>query len=441
MSNVKETGMKYNLYSWSAQSKINPINIVKAEGIYFWDEDGKKYFDMSAQLVNANLGHGNKKIIQAIKDQTEKMAYIAPSYSCDVRSEAAKKMVETAGGHFRKVFFTNAGAESNENAIKMAKAVTGRWKIFSMFRSYHGATFGASALTGESRRFIAEPGVPGFCHFDGPYPYRAPKQVVFKNEEDITDFYLTLLENQLIYEGTDQIAAIFMETVVGSNGILIPPKGYMEGVRALCDKYGIMMVCDEVMAGFGRTGKMFAFKNWSIEPDMVTFAKGSTCGYFPIGGVIVSEKIAEHFDNNKMFCGLTYSAHPVGCAAIIATMDAYVEDKVFDNVLKVGKVLAQLLEEMKAKHASVGDVRYIGLFSCLELVKDKATKEPMVPYGKDPTGIMPKIVGMLKAEGFSSYSIENMIHVSPPLIITEEQLREAMKILDKVLDSVDNMIK
>lgn len=441
MSNVKEMGMKYNLYSWSAQSKINPINIVKAEGIYFWDEDGKKYYDMSAQLVNANLGHGNKKIIQAIKDQTEKMAYIAPSYSCDVRSEAAKKVVELAGGHFRKVFFTNAGAESNENAIKMAKAVTGRWKIFSMYRSYHGATFGASALTGESRRFIAEPGVPGFIKFDGPYPYRAPKQVVFKNVEDVTDFYLTLLENQLIYEGTTQIAAIFMETVVGSNGILIPPKGYMEGVRALCDKYGIMMVCDEVMAGFGRTGKWFAFKNWSIEPDMITFAKGSTCGYFPIGGVIVSEKISNFFDNNKMYCGLTYSAHPVGCAAIIATLDAYEEDKVFDNVLKVGKVLGQLLEELKAKHASVGDVRYIGLFSCLELVRDKTTREPMVPYGKDPEGIMPKIVGMLKAEGFSSYGIENMIHVSPPLIITEEQLREAMKILDKVLDSVDNMIK
>ncbi|MEI8215787.1 MAG: aminotransferase class III-fold pyridoxal phosphate-dependent enzyme [Eubacteriales bacterium] len=441
MSNVKEMGKKYNLYSWSAQNKVNPPNIVKAEGIYFWDEDGNKYTDMSAQLVNANLGHGHKKIIQAIKDQAEKLAYIAPSYACDVRSEAAKLMVETAGGHFRKVFFVNAGAEANENAIKMAKAVTGRWKVFSMFRSYHGATFGASALTGESRRFIAEPGIPGFIKFDGPYAYRAPKQCNFKSEEDITDFYLTLLENQLIYEGTDAIAAIFMETVVGSNGILIPPKGYIEGVRALCTKYGIMMVCDEVMAGFGRTGKWFAYKNWDVEPDMITFAKGSTCGYFPIGGVIVNEKIANYFDDNKMFCGLTYSAHPIGCATILATMEAYKEEKVFDNVLKVGKVLAELLEGLKAKHACVGDVRYIGLFSCLELVKDKATKEPMVPYGKDPEGIMPKIIGMLKAEGFSTYSIENMIHVSPPLIITEEQLRDAMKIMDKVLDSVDNMIK
>jgi taurine--2-oxoglutarate transaminase len=310
-----------------------------------------------------------------------------------------------------------------------------------MYRSYHGATFGASALTGESRRFIAEPGIPGFIKFDGPYAYRAPKQCNFKNEEDITDFYLTLLENQLIYEGTSMIAAIFMETVVGSNGILVPPKGYIEGVRALCDKYGIMMVCDEVMAGFGRTGKWFAFKNWDVQPDMITFAKGSTCGYFPIGGVIVSEKIANHFDENKMFCGLTYSAHPIGCATIIATMEAYKEEKVFDNVLKVGKVLAELLEGLKAKHACVGDVRYIGLFSCLELVKDKATREPMVAYGKDPEGVMPKIIGMLKAEGFSTYAIENMVHVSPPLIITEQELRDAMKIMDKVLDSVDNMIK
>ncbi len=433
--------MNYNLYSWSAQGKINPITVAKMEGIYFWDEDGKKYYDMSAQLVNSNLGHGNKKVIQAIKDQADKMAYVAPSYSIDVRSEVAKKLVDIAGPNFKKVFFVNAGAEANENAIKMAKAVTGKWKIFSSYRSYHGATFGASMLTGEPRRFIAEPGVPGFIKFDGPYAYRAPKQCNFKNEEDITDFYLTLLENQLLYEGTHLIAAIFLETVVGSNGILIPPKGYLEGVRALCDKYDIMMVCDEVMAGFGRTGKWFAFQNWNAVPDMITFAKGSTCGYVPFGGVIVNERIANHFKDNKMFCGLTYSAHPIGCAAAIATMDVYKDEKIFDNVLKVGKVLGELLEDIKAKHASVGDARYIGLFSIIELVKDKATREPIVPFGKDPEGIMGKIVGMLKAEGFSTYSHENMIHISPPLIITEAELREALKILDKVLDSVDNMIK
>jgi len=441
MSNVVEMGKKYNLYSWSAQRKVNPANIVKAEGIYFWDEDGKKYYDMSAQLVNMNLGHGNKKLIQAIKDQADKLPFLAPSFSCDVRTEAARKIVEISGLEGAKVFFTNAGAEANENAIKLAKAYTGKWKVFSMYRSYHGATYGAANLTGEPRRFINEPGIPGFIKFDGPYPYRAPKACKFDSEEDVTAFYLELLENQILYEGPDLIAAIFLETVVGSNGVLIPPKGYLEGVRALCDKYGICMVCDEVMAGFGRTGKWFAFQNWDVKPDLITFAKGSTCGYVPLGGVVVSKKIAEFYDDNKMFCGLTYSAHPMGCAVAIAAIDAYRDDKVFDNVLKVGKVLGEGLEALKAKHACVGDVRYIGLFSIVEFVKDKATREPIVPFGKDPEGIMPKILGMLKAEGFYTYAHENMIHVSPPLIITEQEMKEALQMLDKVMDSIDHMIK
>ncbi|GAB1475547.1 aspartate aminotransferase family protein [Bacillota bacterium] len=441
MSNVVEMGKKYNLYSWSAQSKINPANIVKAEGIYFWDEDGKKYYDMSSQLVNMNLGHGNKKLIQAIKDQAEKMPFLAPSFSCDVRTEAARKIVEISGLEGAKVFFTNAGAEANENAIKLAKAYTGKWKIFSMYRSYHGATYGAANLTGEPRRFINEPGIPGFIKFDGPYAYRAPKACKFESEEDVTAFYLELLENQLLYEGTNLIAAIFLETVVGSNGVLVPPKGYLEGVRALCDKYGICMVCDEVMSGFGRTGKWFAFQNWDVKPDLISFAKGSTCGYVPLGGVIASKKISDFFDDNKMFCGLTYSAHPMGCAVAIAAIDAYKDDKVFENVEKVGKVLGEGLEALKAKHACVGDVRYIGLFSIVEFVKDKATREPIVSFGKDPEGIMPKIIGMLKAEGFYTYAHENMIHVSPPLIITEQELKEALQMLDKVMDSIDNMIK
>ncbi len=441
MSNIKEQGMKYNLYSWSAQKKINPMVVSKAEGIYFWDEDGKKYFDMSAQLVNSNLGHGHKKLIQAIKDQAEKMAFMGPGYSVDVRSEAAQRIVEMSGLEGAKVFFTNAGAEANENAIKYAKAYTGKWKIFSAYRSYHGATFGASSLTGEPRRFIAEPGLPGAIHFDGPYAYRAPKACKFNSEADVAEFYLELLENQILYEGPDQIAAIFFETVVGSNGILIPPKGYYEGVRALCDKYNIVLVFDEVMAGFYRTGTPFAFHQFGIKPDLVTFAKGATCGYVPLGGVIVTEKINKIFDEKKMFNGLTYSAHPMGCAATIATLDAYKEDNVAENVQKVGKVLADILDEFEKKHDCVGQVRHIGLFSCVELVKNKETREPIVPFSKDTEGLMPKIVGMLKVEGFSTYSHENMILVCPPLIITEAELREALAIMDKVLDSVDNMIK
>jgi len=441
MSAIKEMSKKYNLHSWSAQGKLNPMVVTKAEGIYFWDEDGKQYMDMSAQLVNLNLGYGNKAVVQAIKDQADSMPFIGPGYAIDVRSEAAKALVELSGLEGAKVFFTNAGAEANENAIKIAKAYTGRWKVFSMYRSYHGATAGAGSLTGEPRRFSNEPGVPGFIKFDGPYAYRAPKACKFESEADVTEFYLELLDNQLQYEGPQHVAAIFMETVVGSNGILIPPAGYMEGVRALCDKYGIMMVCDEVMAGFYRTGKAFAFHNFDIKPDLVSFAKGATCGYVPLGGVIVSEKIANHFDDNKMFCGLTYSAHPMGCAAALATIAEYKRLNVAENVKTVGKVLADTLDEIEKKHACVGQVRHIGLFSSVELVKDKATREALVPFNNDKEGLMAKIVGMLKTEGFSTYSHENMILVAPPLTITEEEMKTALAILDKVLDSVDNMIK
>lgn len=440
MSTIKDMSLKYNLHSWSAQKKINPLVVTKAEGIYFWDEDGKQYYDMSAQLVNSNLGHGNKALIQAIKDQAEKMAFIAPSYALDVRSEAAKAIVDLSGMDGAKVFFTNAGAEANENAIKMAKAYTGKWKVFSMYRSYHGSSAGAGSLTGEPRRFINEPGVPGFIKFDGPYAYRAPKACKFNSEEEVTAFYLELLENQIKYEGPQMIAAIFMETVVGSNGILVPPKGYMEGVRALCDTYGIMMVCDEVMAGWYRTGKAFAYQNFNILPDLVTFAKGATCGYVPLGGVIATKKVADYFDENKMFLGLTYSAHPLGCAATMAAISEYNRLDIGNYVIKTGKILGELLEDLKKKHACVGEVRYIGLFSAIELVKD-ASGTALVAFNADTEGVMPKILGMLKAEGFMTYSHENMIIVAPPLIITEEELRTAMKMMDKVLDSVDTMIK
>jgi taurine--2-oxoglutarate transaminase len=441
MSNIKEDSLKYNLHSWSAQGKLQPMVVTKAEGIYFWDEDGNQYYDMSSQLVNLNLGHGNKAIIEAIKAQADKLAFIGPGYALDVRSEAAKTIVELSGMEGGKTFFTNAGAEANENALKLVKAYTGKWKVFSMHRSYHVATAGAGMLTGEPRHFSNEPGGPGFVKFDGPYAYRAPKACKFNSEEDVTQFYLELLENQIKYEGAKLIAAIFLETVVGSNGVLIPPKGYLKGVRALCDKYEILLVCDEVMAGWYRTGTAFAFQQFDIVPDLITFAKGSTCGYVPLGGVVVNKKIADYFDSNVMFCGLTYSAHPIGCAAAIATIAEYKRLKIADNVKTLSKVLADNLDKLCEKHACVGEVRHIGLFSAVELVKDKTTREAIVPFGNDAEGLMGKIVGMLKKEGFSTYSHENMIIVAPPLIITEKELLEALAILDKVLDSVDNMIK
>lgn len=435
---IKSDAIAYNLHSWSPQGGLDPMVITKAEGIFFWNAEGKRFFDMSSQLVNMNIGYGNRKVIDAIKDQAEKLPFIGPGFAVDVRSEAARKVLEVAPDNMGKVFFTNAGAEANENAIKIARMFTGKYKIFSGYRSYHGATYGAANLTGEKRRFPSEPGIPGFVKYFNPYPYRGP--IEFKSEEEATKYYLDLLREQIEFEGPEYIAAIFQESVVGSNGILIPPKGWMQGVRDLCNEYGIMMVCDEVMSGWGRTGEWFAVDNWNIKPDIITFAKGCTCGYVPLGGVIVSKQIAEHFDKNTLWCGLTYSAHPMGCAAACATIDVYREENLLENTKKMGKILGEILENLKSKHACVGDVRYIGLFSAIELVKDKNTREALVPYGKDPDNVMKKILNILVSEGFWTYRHDNMLIVAPPLIITEEQLREAMEIMDKVLDYVDNII-
>jgi len=435
---IKKDSLTYNLHSWSAQGALNPLVITKAEGIYFWDAEGKKYFDMSSQLVNMNIGHGHKKVIQAIKDQADKMAFMGPGYAFESKSEAARKVIEVAPDNMAKVFFTNAGAEANENAIKMARMYTGRNKIFSRYRSYHGATYGAANLTGEPRRFASEPGIPGFVKFFDPYVYRAPFD--FKDDAEATKYYIGQLREQILYEGPHLIAAIFLETVTGSNGIIIPPDGYLQGVRDLCDEFGIVMVCDEVMAGWGRTGHWFAVNHWDIKPDIITFAKGATCGYLPLGGTIVSKEIAEYFNDNVMYCGLTYNGHPMGCATAVATIDVYKDENLIENSLAMGKVLGTLLEDLKTKHACVGDVRYIGLFSAVELVKDKATKEAIVPYGKDPDKIMKRILGMLQSEGFATYSHENILIVAPPLVITEPELREAMAILDRVLNSVDQML-
>jgi len=432
---IKSTLKKYTLQSWSKQKNINPISVEKGDGIYFWDYDGNRYSDMSSQLVNMNLGFGNKAIGDAIKEQVDKFCFVGPSYGAESRAKLSKKIIELMPENMGKVFFTNAGAESNENAVKIARMFTGKSKIFSRYRSYHGSSFGAGNLTGEPRRYALEPGVPGFVKFFDPYIYR--EAIEFESEEAATKYYLSKLKEQILYEGCDSIAAIVLETITGSNGIIIPPKGYLPGVRKLCDEFNILMICDEVMTGWGRTGKMFAFENFDVKPDIVTFAKGVTCGYVQLGGVVVSNEITAYFDDNLLSCGLTYSGHPLACAAGVACVNYYEEADILTNVNKVGKILGEKLEDMKDSHPCVGDVRYIGLFSAIELVKDKETKEPMVPYGKDPQGIMGKIINMLKEKMFMTYSHENMILVAPPLIITEEQLVEELVKLDEVLGLVD----
>ena len=435
---IKHDHRTYNLQSWSKQKGLDPIPIAKAEGIYMWDFDGNRYTDMSSQLVNLNVGHGNRDIIDAIKEQAEKYCYLSPGYGSEPRGELAKMIIELMPDNMGKVFFTNGGADANENAVKIARMFTGRPKVLSRYRSYHGSTFGAGSLTGEPRRQPLEPGVPGFVKFFDPYMYR--DNLPFKTEEEASEFYVRRLREQVIYEGAENIAAIVMETITGSNGVIIPPKGYLAGVRAICDEFGIMMICDEVMAGFGRTGKMFAFENFGVKPDIVSFAKGVTCGYVQLGGVVVSKKIAEYFDDHLLSCGLTYSGHPLACAAGVACLNFYKKADILKNVNTSGAELGKCLEEIKAKHKSVGDVRYIGLFSAVELVKDRETREPLVPYGKDPEGIMGKLIGALKKKGFMTYSHENMILISPPLIIMPEQVREEMVKLDEVLDEADKLV-
>ncbi|MFP3090131.1 aminotransferase class III-fold pyridoxal phosphate-dependent enzyme [Treponema sp. TIM-1] len=436
-ASIKANHTTYNLQSWSKQRGLNPVVIEKAEGIYMWDPSGKRYTDMSSQLVNLNVGHGNKAIIEAIKKQADRYCYIGPSYASEPRGELAKLLIELLPDNMGKILFTNAGADANENAVKIAKMFTGRHKVFSRYRSYHGSSFGAGNLTGEPRRYPLEPGIPGFVKFFDPYIYREPLK--FGSEKEASDYYLYKLREQVIYEKPDSVAALIVETVTGSNGVIIPPEGYLQGVRRICDEFGILLICDEVMMGFGRTGKMFAFEHFGIKPDIVTFAKGATCGYVQLGGVAVSKPIAAYFDDNFLSCGLTYSGHPLACAAGIACVNFYKENRIIENVVARGAELQEIFKTLKEKHKTVGDVRSIGLMGAVELVKDKATREPVVSYGKDPEGVMKKINGKLAAKGFMTYTHENMILVAPPLIITKEQLAEELQKLDEVLDEVDRM--
>ncbi|MDB6353522.1 aminotransferase class III-fold pyridoxal phosphate-dependent enzyme [Trichococcus sp. K1Tr] len=425
---------QYVMRAWSKQGQA-AMAVEKAEGIYFWDYEGNRQVDMSSLLVNANIGHQHPKVVKAIQDQAAKMCFMAPSYATDVKSLLAKKLVELAGGDMARVFFTNAGADANENAIKMARIATGRTKVFSGYHSYHGATLAASNASGDSRRFAAEiGGANGFVKFSNPSPYR--DNLPFETEEALTAFYLKNLSEQIQYEGPYNVAAILLETVIGANGIIAYPKGYLEGVRNLCNSYGIVMILDEVMAGFYRTGTAFAFQQYGFTPDMITFAKGVTSGYVPLGGVIVSEWISEYFTENQLQCGLTYSGHTLACAAGLATLEVYEDEKIAANVEKIGAILKEYLEEMKAKHPCVGDVRTYGLFCGVELVLDKETREPLVPFNT-PNRIMPAIYKELKDRGFSTFGRETTISVCPPLTITEAELAEVLPILDEVLTLVD----
>lgn len=439
-NDIQKDHQEYVLTSWSKQLGILPKVMTKAEGVFFWDEEGRKYFDMSSQLVYTNVGHQHPKLLEAFKHIGE-IPLSSPGFASASKSALAKKIIELAPNNMQKVFFTCGGAESNDHAIKIAKMVTGRYKIFSRYRSYHGATFGAGNLTGENRRLSAEPGIPGFVKFDIPYLYR--EAIDFSSEEQATEFYLKRLQQQILYEGPNMIAAIFIEPIPGSNGVIIPPKGYLEGVRTLCDEFGILMVCDEVMSGFGRTGKMFAVDHYDFEPDMITFAKGITSGYAPLGGVIMSNQIASYFDDHPLMTGLTYSGHTMCTQIGLETLKIYEEEKLIDNAYKVGKVLAERLEQLLS-YSIVGEVRHLGLFAAVELVKDKTTREPLIQYGldygQDPVRLMNKFISMLLKKGFYTYSHESSIIIAPPLVITVDELNEAMDIFENVIQEFEKLI-
>lgn len=431
-----ELSKEYTFFSWSVQGQVNPIPVTKAEGIYFWDADGKHYIDFSSQLMNTNIGHQHPKVVKAIQEQAAEVCFVHPGNTTEARALLGKKLAEITPGNLKKTFFALGGSEANENAIKIARFYTGRHKILARYRSYHGATHGSIALTGDYRRLAVEPTMPGGVHFLDPFCYRCP---FGQKKESCARECIKHLEEVIRYEGPDKIAAIIMEGVVGSNGLIVPPDDYWLRVREICDKYGILLISDEVMSGWGRTGEWFAVDNWKVTPDIITTAKGITSGYMPLGAVIVSDKIAQFFDDKYLYAGLTYNGHALSCAAALATIAVYEEDHLMENAREVGKYLGEKLEALKAAHPSVGDVRYIGLFSTLELVQNRESKEVM------PASVMGQVGKYLRDSGLFTFimanSLGSMVFVVPPLCITREQLDEGLAIVDKALGIADANIK
>jgi taurine--2-oxoglutarate transaminase len=438
---ILDLSRETTLYEWIAQKAMKPLVIERAEGIYMWDANGKRYMDFNSQLMCTNIGHGDARVNDAIKAQLDQVAYVAPTVATTaVRAELGRLLREISPGNLSKAFFTNGGAEANENAIKIARMYTGRSKILARYRAYHGATAGAISLTGDPRRWAAEPGIPGVVRIPDFYPYRAGYDA---DDPRYADQVLSATEDIIQFEGPHTIAAMLIETVVGTNGILIPSERYIRGLRALCDKYGILLICDEVMSGFGRTGTWFAVDHWGVVPDMITMAKGLTSAYVPLGAVMVSEPIAAYFEDNTLYAGLTYNAHPVGCAAAVACINIYKEDRLIERAAQLGQILMAELEGLRERHPCIGDVRAIGLFSLAELVKDRGSREPLTPYNPKPSelGPMPAFNTFLREEGLFTFVRWNTVFVNPPLCISEQQLREGLAIIDRGLEIVDRALE
>lgn len=436
-SEIVDLCKRHTFWTWTAQGAVDPIAVTRAEGVYFWDVDGKRYLDLNSQAMCSNIGHGDRRVIEAIKAQAEELAYMGPAVATRIRAELGPLLAAHTPGDLDKFLFTLSGAEANENALKLARTFTGRHKVIARYRSYHGASAGAGSLTGDPRRWGCEPGIPGVIRAFDPYAYRC----TFHHGgcADCPMYCLSHVEELVQFEGPHNIAAIFVEPITGANGLIIPPDGYLQGLRVLCDKYDILMICDEVMSGFGRSGAWFAVDHWGVTPDMITMAKGLTSAYLPLGAVAMSRRIAEHFDTRTFSGGLTYNSHPMCLAAAVANIRVIEEDDLVGRSRRLGAVMAKLLQELQARHPVVGDVRSLGLFGVVELVRDRATRQPLAPFN-GTSAEMGRLAGYLKEQGVAAFMRWNYLFTIPPLCISEAQLRGAFKVIDRGLSHTDRAV-
>ena len=432
-----EYNKRYNLASWTAQSNWSPISMVRGEGVYFWDADDNRYLDWSSQLINVNIGHGNKKVIKAVQDQIAKMSFAYPGIATEVRAKLGELLAGITPEGMNKCFFTLGGADAIENAMKFARLYSGKQKIITRYRAYHGATFGAMTAGGDPRRLANEPGIPGIIRIHDPYGYRSP--IYRDRTQDEGDQVLVdLIEATIKFEGPEYVAAILLEGYSGSSGIIQGSDTYWKGIQRLCDQYDILLIIDEVMSGFGRTGKWFGFNHYPyLTPDIIVMAKGITSGYVPLGAVVVNDDIAAFFDENTLWGGLTYSAHPLSCAAGIANIEVYQEKNLIDNSHQMGKLMTELLLEQKEKHPSIGEIRGTGLHQVIELVKNRNTREPFGEFNQPLSEPMQKVAKKLRDSGMSTFSKWNWIFCCPPLIVNKDQILEGVDIIDNALEILD----
>ena len=439
---IVQENKDYTLFSWAKQGGLNPLNLERGEGVYLWDRDGKKYIDFSSQLMNVNIGHGNQRITEAVAKQMQEVSFVYPGAATKVRGELGKKIAEITPGNLTKTFFTLGGAEAIENSIKVARIYSGRSKIVTNYRSYHGATYGAMSAGGDPRKHAIDNfSAPNFIHVENPYFYRCPWNT--KSMEECGEMALANLERVLKYENPHSVAAIMMEGESGTSGCIKYPKNYWQGVKKIADKYGILLICDEVMSGFGRTGKWFGIDHHNVTPDIMAMAKGLTSGYLPLGGTVVTDTIANHFDEHNLTIGLTYSAHAVSCAAGLENLKIMQEENMVDNAAEMGKYIEQVVEGLKEKHPSLGDFRNTGLLGAIELVKNRETKEPVTHWNAKPedSKATHRIAAKIREAGMFTFVKWNFIFIAPPLNITKDQIDEGFEIISQALDIADEYYK